>query len=83
MASALVPAILATVGDRAILERRGSAMGLYSVILSGGSALGTLVAGIAHSVSGLAGILEASAAIFSASCAASLILWLRARAEGS
>lgn len=81
MASAPIPTILATVGDRAVLERRGSAMGLCSVMLSGGSALGTLVAGIAHSVSGLTGIFEASAATFSVCCAASLILWLRARAN--
>jgi MFS family permease len=79
MTSALVPTILATVGDGAMLERRGSAMGLYSVMLSGGSAVGTLVAGFAHSAGGLAGIFEASALIFSVACALSLILWLRIR----
>jgi MFS family permease len=83
MTSALVPTILATVGDGAMLERRGFAMGLYSVMLSGGSALGTLVAGAAHSTSGLAGIFEASTAIFSVACAASLVMWLRARTDGS
>jgi MFS family permease len=83
MTSALVPTILATVGDGATLERRGFAMGLYSVMLSGGSALGTLVAGVAHSASGLAGIFEASTVIFSVACAASLILWLRVRADKS
>jgi len=75
----LVPTILATVGDGAMLERRGSAMGLYSVMLSGGSAIGTLVAGFAHSTSGLAGIFEAASIIFSVACALSLILWLRTR----
>ncbi len=79
MTSALVPTILATVGDRAVLERRGSAMGLYSVMLSGGSAVGTLVAGVAHSASGLTGIFDAAIAIFFVACVASLVLWLRAR----
>ncbi len=79
MTSALVPTILATVGDRAALERRGSAMALYSVVLSGGSAVGTLVAGVAHSASGLTGIFEAATLMFFVACVASLALWLRAR----
>ena len=83
MTSALVPTILATVGDRANLERRGSAMGLYSVMLSGGSAVGTLLAGVAHSASGLSGIFEVAAAIFFVASAASLALWVRARVRGA
>ena len=83
MTSALVPTILATVGDRAVFERRGSAMGLYSVMLSGGSAIGTLAAGFAHSAAGLGGIFSAAIAIFSIACLASLGLWLRARSRGS
>lgn len=78
--SALVPSILATVGDRARETMRGSAMGLYSVMLSGGIAIGTLVAGYAHSVGGLTGILTAGAAIFAVASLASLILWRRATA---
>ena len=79
LTSALVPSILATVGDRAVGERRGSAMGLYSVMLSGGTAIGTLVAGVAHVRSGINGILEAGILLFSVACAASLVLWLRAK----
>ena len=81
LTSALVPSILATVGDRAEGERRGSAMGLYSVMLSGGSAIGTLVAGFAHSRSGLPGILEAGIVLFAVVCLVSLALWLRAKTE--
>lgn len=44
--SALIPTILAFVGDKAAHEYRGAAMGLYSLMLSGGIALGTLLAGI-------------------------------------
>ncbi len=76
--SALVPTILATAGDRAIQERRGSAMGLYSVMLSGGTAVGTLIAGIVHRSSGLPGIFVAATVIFTLACIVSLALWLRA-----
>lgn len=79
MTSALIPSILATVGDRAVTERRGSAMGLYSVMLSGGSAVGTFIAGVAHLRSGLTGIIEAGIILFFAASVASLILWIRAR----
>ncbi|MDV3276999.1 MAG: MFS transporter [Nitrososphaerales archaeon] len=78
LTSALVPTILATVGDRARGDMRGSAMGLYSVMLSLGSAVGTVVAGIAHTVRGLPGIFEAATAIFLIACAASFLLWRRA-----
>jgi MFS family permease len=78
LTSALVPTILATVGDRARGDMRGSAMGLYSVMLSLGSAIGTLVAGIAHTIRGLPGIFEAAAAIFLIACAVSFVLWRRA-----
>jgi MFS family permease len=81
MTSALVPSILATVGDKAALERRGSAMGLYSVMLSGGTAVGTLIAGVAHLRSGLPGIVGAGIVLFLVACMASLILWLRNRAK--
>ena len=72
--SALVPSILATVGDRARQGMRGSAMGIYSVMLSGGIAFGTLVAGFAHTMGGLPAILYAGAAIFLAACLVSLLL---------
>ncbi|HYC11124.1 MAG TPA: MFS transporter [Nitrososphaerales archaeon] len=74
--SALVPSILATVGDRSAHEMRGSAMGLYSVMLSGGTAVGTLVASLAHRISGLSGIFEVATAIFAAASLTSIALWL-------
>lgn len=78
LTSALVPTILAAVGDRARGDMRGSAMGLYSVMLSLGSAVGTVIAGAAHTVGGMPGIFEAATAIFLVACAASLLLWQRA-----
>ncbi|TLX97202.1 MAG: MFS transporter [Thaumarchaeota archaeon] len=78
--SALVPSILATVGDRARQEMRGSAMGIYSVMLSGGIAFGTLVAGFAHTMGGLPAILYAGAIIFLAACLVSLFLIRRVKA---
>jgi MFS family permease len=74
--SALVPSILATVGDRSNTQMRGSAMGLYSVMLSGGTAVGTIVAGVAHRISGLEGIFEVATAIFVTASIVSLALWL-------
>lgn len=79
--SALVPTILATVGDRAREEMRGSAMGLYSVMLSGGIAFGTLVAGFAHSIGGLSAIIFSGAVIFLTACIISLLLLQRAKAK--
>jgi MFS family permease len=83
MTSALVPTILATAGDRARADSRGVAMGLYSVMLSGGSAVGTLVAGVVHPRGGLQGIFLAAAVMFAAACLASLALWYRARRGAS
>jgi MFS family permease len=81
MTSALVPSILATVGDRALLEARGSAMGLYSVMLSGGAAIGTVVAGFAHRKSGLTGIYEAGIILFTVAVLVSLSMqiWVRSK----
>ncbi len=75
--AALVPSILALVGDRARETMRGSAMGLYGVMLSGGIAFGTLVAGFAHSIGGLPAILYAGSAFFLASSLLSLFLLRR------
>jgi MFS family permease len=74
--SALVPSILATVGDRSAQEMRGSAMGLYSVMLSAGTAVGTVVASVAHRISGLSGIFEVGTAIFAIAGVASILLWV-------
>jgi MFS family permease len=78
LTSALVPTILAGAGDRARADMRGSAMGLYSVMLSLGTAAGTIVAGVAHYLRGLPGIFDAATAIFLIACLASLLLWRRA-----
>lgn len=77
--SALVPSILATVGDRSKDGMKGLAMGLYSVMLSGGIAVGTLVAGVAHNYGGLSATLDSGALIFVSACAISLVLWERAK----
>ncbi len=74
--SALVPSILATAADGVSGEARGAVMGLYSVMLSGGTAAGTLLAGVVHRSSGLPGIFAAGAAVFAAAATASLVLWL-------
>ncbi len=79
--SALVPTILATVGDRAKKESRGSAMGLYSVMLSAGTAIGTIVAGFAHQLGGLSGIFYAGGIIFTGACVVSLVLSVQASRE--
>jgi MFS family permease len=77
--TALVPSILALVGDKAKEELRGSAMGLYSMILSSGIAVGTLVAGTAHTLGGLPALLVAGAVIFLTATVVSAILLRRVR----
>lgn len=72
--SALVPSILAIVGDSAKINMRGTAMGLYSVMLSGGIGIGTIIAGIAHSLGGIPGLIYIGLAIFLLSCIVSFIL---------
>src|SRR3989449_6688619 len=52
LGSALVPSILAFIGDNAAKESRGSAMGLYSLMLSGGIAAGGVLTGIAEYLGG-------------------------------
>jgi MFS family permease len=75
--SALVPSMLAAVGDRAKEHLRGSAMGLYSLMLSAGIAAGNLVAGFADSFGGLLAILYVGAAIFIIACSISFVLLRR------
>jgi MFS family permease len=75
--SALVPSMLAAVGDRAKEHLRGSAMGLYSLMLSAGIATGNLVAGFADSYGGLLAILYVGAAIFIIACSISFVLLRR------
>ncbi len=53
LGSAVVPSILAYIGDNAAHDVRGSAMGLYSLMLSAGIAIGNVVAGVAFEVGGV------------------------------
>lgn len=57
MLSAVVPSLLAAVGDKASVQRRGSVMGLYSLLLSLGMATGNVIAGIAYDWMLLTGVL--------------------------
>ncbi|MDA4113805.1 MAG: MFS transporter [Thaumarchaeota archaeon] len=81
--SALVPSILASVGDRADKERRGASMGLYSLMLSAGIAVGELVAGFASTLGGLAAILYAGGLIFLIASLISFFMLMRLRREQS
>src|SRR5216684_512209 len=65
LGSALVPSILAFIGDKAAKEFRGSAMGLYSLMLSGGIAAGLVLAGIADDLGGVQAVFYSAAIIFS------------------
>src|SRR2546422_3471208 len=65
LGSALVPSILAFIGDNAAKESRGSAMGLYSLMLSGGIAAGVILAGIAYGPGGGQSGFFSAAIIFS------------------
>jgi MFS family permease len=65
LGSALVPSILAYIGDKASKEFRGSAMGLYSLMLSLGIASGLLLAGIADDLGGVQAVFYSAAIIFS------------------
>jgi MFS family permease len=65
LGSALVPSILAFIGDKAAKEFRGSAMGLYSLMLSGGIATGLVLAGIADDLGGVQAVFYSAAILFS------------------
>ncbi len=62
--SALVPSVLAAVGDRAREGKKGATMGLYSLMLSLGIALGELLAGFASVLGGLSTVLYGGSLIF-------------------
>jgi MFS family permease len=64
LGSALIPSILAFIGDKAAKEFRGSAMGLYSLMLSGGIALGTVLAGVTDDLGGVQAVFYSAAIIF-------------------
>jgi len=65
LGSALIPSILAYIGDKASRDFRGSAMGLYSLMLSGGITTGTILAGIADDLGGVQAVFYSAAIIFS------------------
>ena len=78
MATATVPSALALVGDRASSGLRGSAMGIYSMMLSLGMVIGNLLGGYSASMGGLRGVLEASSGVLLLSLAITLTLLYRA-----
>lgn len=81
LTSALVPSILALVGDSVKAHRRGSAMGLYSMMLSIGIALGNILGGFASELGGVVGVLNAGTILFVSSLTLSLILLFRLRSR--
>ena len=74
MVSALVPSILALVGDTAKSTLRGSAMGLYSIMLSLGIAVGNVVGGAAGQIGGLPTILYVAEGLFLSAVILTLLL---------
>lgn len=63
--SAIIPSILAYIGDKVSHNFRGSAMGLYSLMLSGGIATGTVLAGVFDELGGVVAVFYSAAIIFS------------------
>ena len=78
MATATVPSALAYVGDKANTGLRGSAMGIYSMMLSLGLVIGNLLGGYSTSVGGLKAVLEASAGVLLLSLSITVFLLYRA-----
>ena len=74
MVSALVPSILALVGDTARSTLRGSAMGLYSIMLSLGIAVGNVIGGAAGQIGGLPTILYVAEGLFIAAVILTMLL---------
>ncbi len=64
MGSALVPSILAFVGDKAGKGFRGKAMGIYSLMLSAGIATGNVLAGVFDTLGGVQAVFYSAAIIF-------------------
>ncbi|KUO81683.1 MAG: MFS transporter [Vulcanisaeta sp. JCHS_4] len=73
-ASAIVPSILALTGDEALISMRGSAMGLYSLVLGVGMGLGSLLGGYSYVTLGLGGIALLALVIFTVSLALYAVL---------
>ncbi len=83
LGSALVPSILAYIGDRATRDLRGSAMGLYSLMLSAGIAIGNVVAGVAFQMGGVQAVFYVGAGILSGMSLTSGFLLRRANHLGT
>tara|TARA_B100000315_G_scaffold23990_1_gene20747 strand:+ start:2385 stop:4049 length:1665 start_codon:yes stop_codon:yes gene_type:complete len=75
LSSALVPSILALVGDTTKSNLRGSAMGLYSLMLALGLAIGNIVAGYSNQIGGLVTVLYVGEFIFLIAITLSLLLF--------
>ncbi len=65
LGAALLPSVLAYMADKASVGFRGATMGLYSLLLSGGLALGTILAGFADQVAGVQGVFYSAVLILS------------------
>lgn len=65
LGSALIPSILAYIGDKAARDLRGTAMGLYSLMLGIGIAVGNVLAGLTADVGGVQAVFYLGAIIFS------------------
>lgn len=79
LASAIAPSVLAIVGDRALMAMRGTAMGLYSVVLGVGMTLGYLIGPASFLAGGLVGIVLAAMGVFAAATTLYVILKLAIR----
>ncbi len=77
LGSALVPSILAYIGDKAARDLRGSAMGLYSLMLGVGIAVGNVLAGFAAEIGGVQAVFYLGATIFSGLTAITVFLLRR------
>ena len=65
LGSALLPSVLAYMADKATVSYRGATMGLYSLLLSVGIALGTVLAGFADEIAGVEGVFYSAVVIMS------------------
>jgi MFS family permease len=65
LGAALLPSVLAYMADKASLGFRGATMGLYSLLLSAGLALGTVLAGFADQLAGVQGVFYSAVVILS------------------
>ncbi len=79
VSSAIVPSALAYVGDRARTDLRGSAMGIYSMMLSIGIAAGNIFGGYSNSVGGLKSMVLSSAILLVVCIIVSGIMLYRSR----